>query len=151
MIMVTRRKRYLSHACCFRYWKRKKFLPNEKRQWLNFWVWKIKKKRCVWNFQSGNNNNNRISNDSSDKRSRSLYCISRRSVKIFFLEAINFLQAIKITSDKAFRLFSERRKSSILLDSPLWKEKEKEYVNEAVWTRKKPSIALLKSTMHKGK
>ena len=47
--------------------------------------------------------------------------------KFFFLEAINFLQAIKITSDKAFRLFSERRKSSILLDSPLWKEKEKEW------------------------
>ena len=52
--------------------------------------------------------------------------------RLKFLEAINFLQAIKITSDKAFRLFSERRKSSILLDSPLWKEKEKEYVNEAV-------------------
>ena len=39
------------------------------------------------------------------------------------LEAINFLQAIEITSGKAFRLFSEHRKSSILLDSSLSKEK----------------------------
>ena len=108
-------------------------------------MWKIKQKRCfccknvsyissylqlmcLWNFQSRNNDNNRISNISSEKRSRSFYSISRRSVlniPFFFLEAINFLQAIKITSDKAFRLFSEHQKSSILLDSPLSKEKRK--------------------------
>ena len=40
------------------------------------------------------------------------------------MEALNFLQAIEITSGKAFRLFGEHQKSSILLNSSLLKEKK---------------------------
>ena len=57
----------------------------------------------------------------------SLSTIFPEDLQIFFChlssESINFLQAIEITSGKAFRLFSEHRKSSILLDSSLSKEK----------------------------
>ena len=53
---------------------------------------------------------------------QSFYCISRRSLNIcrrLFLEALNFVQAIEITSGKAFRLFSEYRKIFILFNAPL--------------------------------
>ena len=46
------------------------------------------------------------------------------------LEAINFLQAIEITSGKAFRLFSEHRKSYILLYSSFSKWKKGNRLND---------------------
>ena len=86
-----------------------------------------KKKRCVFEIFRAETTTTTVFLITAPTRGAGLstvFLVDR--FKFFFLEAINFLQAIKITSDKAFRLFSERRKSSILLDSPLWKEKEKE-------------------------
>ena len=101
LIIETRLKRYLYLVWCLWYWQRKKFIRSEKGQWLNFWVWKIKHKRCfcfvnvsyvspyqqlicVWNFQSGNNIY-RISNNSSEKRSSSIYCILADQFQNFLL------------------------------------------------------------------
>ena len=47
-----------------------------------------------------------------------------------FLGAVNIFQAIDITSGKVFRLFSEHRKSSTLLNSSLLKEKNENKLND---------------------
>ena len=50
------------------------------------------------------------------------------------MEAINFLQAIEIISGKAFRLFSEHRKSSIIIIKFVFIERKKKGIGYDVYS-----------------
>ena len=50
------------------------------------------------------------------------------------MEATNFLQAIEITSGKAFRLFSEHRKSSIIIIKFVFIERKKKGIGYDVYS-----------------
>ena len=109
LIIVTRRKRYLSPACCLWYWQRKKFIQSEKRLYDKTSGCKKLNKRdafafknvryispylrliCLWNFQGGSNNN-RISDNGTPRRgaglfTNSFYYISGRSLN-FLLPSV---------------------------------------------------------------
>ena len=109
LIIVTRRKRYLSPACCLWYWQRKKFIRSEKRLYDETSGCKKLNKRdafafknvryispylrliCLWNFRGGSNNN-RISDNGTPRRgaglfTNSFYYISGRSLN-FLLPSV---------------------------------------------------------------
>ena len=68
----------------------------------------------------------------------SLSTIFAVDLQIFFChlssESINFLQAIEITSGKAFRLFSEHRKSSIIIIKFVFIERKKKGIGHDVYS-----------------
>ena len=104
LIIVTRRKRYLSPACCLWYWQRKKFIQSEKRLYDETSGCKKLNKRdafafknvryispylrliCLWNFQGGSNNN-RISNRGTEKGAG----LSTKSFCYIYGRPLNFL------------------------------------------------------------